>query len=527
MLGLVLVVLLGAAILVCTALAARTRVPASIVLLASGVLLGFIPALGEVHLPPELMLLIFLPLLLYWESLSTSLREIRRNLTGIAVMSTVLVIATAGAVAVLGHLWGLPWGTAWVLGAAVAPTDATAVSTVARLLPRRDITALRAEGLVNDGTALVVYGVAVGVTVGEEALSAPHLGWLFLLSYCGGVLAGAATALFWTLVRRRIENTLLQNTAILLIPFTAFLLAESMEASGVLAVVVAGLTMSQTGPTVGRPVARRQTEASWSLVVFLINGSLFVLVGLEVHTALRGLTSLALAQALALVGLVSVLVLAVRCVFVLGPPVLASLLPRRIRPRGGPGLRARVVNAMAGFRGAVSLAVALSVPHTISSGAAFPERDLIVFTTTGVILVTLVVQGLLLPPLIAWAGLSDDGAVEQERRFARETAISEALEALPEVAESLRTDPVVVARLAEEYREHLESLREGRDTREEGPGATREGQYTALRLALLARKRATMIRLRNERRIDDIVLRGMQAVLDTEEVRLTHREQFE
>ncbi|GAA0992304.1 Na+/H+ antiporter [Nocardiopsis tropica] len=527
LLGLVLVVLLGTAILVCTALAGRTRLPAPALLLGSGVLMGFVPALHEVQLPPELMLLIFLPLLLYWESLSTSLREIRKNLTGIAVMSTLLVIATAAAVAVLAHLWGLPWGAAWVLGAAVAPTDATAVSTVARLLPRRDITVLRAEGLVNDGTALVVYGVAVGVTVGEESLSAPHVGWLFLLSYCGGVAAGAVTALFWAAVRRRIENALLQNVAILLIPFTAFLLAEGVEASGVLAVVVAGLIMSQAGPTIGRPLSRRQTEASWSLAVFLVNGSLFVLVGLEVHTAVRGLASLALAQALALVALVSVLVLAVRGAFVLGPALLVRLLPRARRPTGGPGLPSRLVNAMAGFRGAVSLAVALSVPQTTSSGAAFPERDLIVFTTTGVILVTLVVQGLLLPPLISRAGLPDDSDVERERRFAQRTAIEEALEALPGTASALDTDPAVASRLEEEYREHLETLREDPDAARTDRIRNREEQYTALRLALLARKRATVIRLRDERRIDDVVLRRMQSAMDTEEVRLTHREQFE
>ncbi|WP_281256383.1 Na+/H+ antiporter [Nocardiopsis flavescens] len=518
---------MGAAILVCTALAGRTGLPAPVLLLAAGGLLGFAPALREVQLPPELMLFILLPLLLYWESLSTSLREIRRNLAGIAVMGTLLVVATAGAVAVLGHLWGMPWGAAWVLGAAVAPTDATAVSAVARLLPRRDITVLRAEGLVNDGTALVVYGVAVGVTVGEASLSVPHVGLLFLLSYCGGVAAGAVTALFWAFVRRRIENSLLQNVVVLLIPFTAFLLAESAQASGVLAVVVAGLVMSRAGPTVGRPLSRRQTEASWSLAVFLVNGSLFVLVGLEVHTAVRGLTSLALAQAVLLVALVSALILAVRCAFVLGPPAAAALLPRALRPADGPHYPSRLVNAVAGFRGAVSLAVALSVPHTVASGAAFPDRDLIVFTTTGVILVTLVVQGLVLPPLVARAGLGDDGEVDREELFARRVAAEEALDALPATADRLGTDPEVAARLEEEYRDFLESVGEDLDGREERPVHLRRDQYAALRLALLARKRAAVIRLRDERRIDDVVLRRMQSAMDTEEVRLTHRERFE
>ena len=160
------------ALLLGGALAQRFRVAPPIVLLVLGVLLGFVPALREVQLPPEVVLLMFLPALLYWESLTTSLREIRSNLRGIVLMSTVLVVGTAGAVAAVAHALGLPWGPAWVLGAALAPTDATAVGVLARALPRRTVTLLRAESLVNDGTALVIYGLAVGITVGEEHLDA-------------------------------------------------------------------------------------------------------------------------------------------------------------------------------------------------------------------------------------------------------------------------------------------------------------------------------------------------------------------
>src|SRR4051794_2491669 len=188
LLGLELIVVLGGVILASGVLARRLRIAPPVLLLTSGVLLGFIPALREVHLPPETMLLIFLPALLYWESLTTSLREIRSNLRPIVLLSTVLVVVTAGAVAVGAHALGMPWGPAWLLGAALAPTDATAVGVLARALPRRMVTMLRAESLVNDGTALVVYGLAVGITVGSEHLSAPHVGLLFLLSYAGGVL---------------------------------------------------------------------------------------------------------------------------------------------------------------------------------------------------------------------------------------------------------------------------------------------------------------------------------------------------
>jgi CPA1 family monovalent cation:H+ antiporter len=291
MLGLELVVVLGATLLLSSVLGRRLRVPPPVLLLLCGVLLGFVPALREVHLPPEAMLLIFLPALLWWESLTTSLREIRSNLRAIVLLSTGLVIATAAAVAVAAHPLGLPRGPAWVLGAALAPTDATAVGVLARALPRRTVTTLRAESLINDGTALVIYGLAVSITVGEDHFSVPHVSGLFLLSYGGGALAGAVIAWLAVQVRRRLDDPLQENVLILLTPFTAFLLAEVVHASGVLAVVVCGLIMSQVGPRVGRADTRQQTTAFWSLSTFLLNGALFVLVGLEVQSASRGLTS--------------------------------------------------------------------------------------------------------------------------------------------------------------------------------------------------------------------------------------------
>src|SRR5690349_4875097 len=194
MLGLVLVVVLGAALLACGVLAGRTGIAPPVLLLACGVLLGFVPALRGVRLPPEMVLLLFLPILLYWESLTTSLREIRSNLRVVVLNSTALVIVTAGIVAMVAHRLGLPWGPAWVLGAAVAPTDATAVGVLARNLPRRIVTVLRAESLINDGTALVIYALAVGITVGEDHFSLPHVGVLFLLAYGGGAAAGVAVA---------------------------------------------------------------------------------------------------------------------------------------------------------------------------------------------------------------------------------------------------------------------------------------------------------------------------------------------
>ncbi|MFB4296720.1 Na+/H+ antiporter [Actinomadura sp. NTSP31] len=526
MFGLELVVVLGAAILVCAVVASRLRVAQPVLLLIAGLLLGFIPTLRQAQLPPAVVLLLFLPPLLYWESLTTSPREIRKYIRGIALTGTVLVVVTAGAVAVTAHALGLPWGPAWVLGAAIAPTDATAVGVLGGMLPRQNITILRAESLVNDGTALVIYGLAVGITVGEEQLSVPHVGRLFLLAYLGGTLIGAVIAWLGVQVRRRLTDPLLGSTTMLLIPFTAYLLAETVGASGVLAVVVCGLIMSQTGPRIGRADARLQTIESYALATFLLNGALFVLVGIEVQTAVRGLTSDRLAHALLTVAVVFAVLVAARFAFLFGSAYLIRLLDRRPKQRLlRVSNRSRVVSGIAGFRGAVSLAAALGVPTTLSSGAPFPDRDLIIFVTSGVIVATLVVQGLLLPGVVRWARFPRDTGIDAERRLAETTATQAALDALPDVAGELDVDPEAVDRLRRDYETHLLILNADDASADDDAAATAriDHDYNALRLALIDRKRATVLQLRDQRRIDDTVLRQIQARLDIEELRLSHR----
>lgn len=526
--GLELVVVLGLAVLVCSLIARRYRIAPPVLLFGCGVLLGFIPALRRAHLPPEAMLFLFLPALLYWESLTTSLREIRRNLRVIILVSTGLVIATAAAVAAVAHALGLPWGPAWVLGAAVAPTDATAVAALARMLPRRELTVLRAESLINDGTALVIYGVAVGVTAGEEQISGWHIAWLFMLAYAGGAAAGLATGWLVVQVRRRLDDPLLGNVVAILTPFAAFLLAELIHGSGVLAVVVCGLLISQAGPRVIQADARQTAVAFWSLSTFLLNAALFVLVGLELQSAVRGINSVALARGVVAVGAVTVVIIGVRFAWIFITTYLIRLLDRRPQQRlRRASNRSRVVSGVAGFRGAVSLAAALALPEVVASGEPFPGRDMIIFVTTGVIVVTLVLQGLLLPSVVRWARLPRDTAVEEERRLAETLATEEALAALPQLAVNLGTDPQVVDRLRLEFEERLHVLHiNGEDDSDESAQRF-DQQYTALRLALLSRKRATVVRLRDERRIDDIVLRQIQNRLDIEEVRLNRREAIE
>lgn len=525
MLGLELVVVIGLATLLTKVVARKTGIAQPLLLVGIGVLLGLLPIFRGVELAPEVVLFLFLPALLYWESLNTSLREIRSNLRSIILMSTGLVIVTAAAVASLAHAMGLPWGPAWVLGAAVAPTDATAIGSLTHELPRRNVTMLKAESLMNDGTALVLYALAVAFTVGDVQVTGWVITGAFLLATVGGGAAGVLVAWLSILARRRLHDAITQNIAVLLTPFAAYLIAETIHASGVLAVVVAGLMMSQAAPRVGVAEGRRQSAAFWSLTAFLLNSALFVLVGTELPAATRGLQSPQLARGLLAVVAVSVLIIVVRFAYQFATVYLIRLIdrsPEQKRLRMSD--RARVVSGFAGFRGAVSLAAALAVPTVLHSGQPFPDRDFIVFVTTGVIVLTLAVQGLLLPAIVRWAKLPPDESVAEERRMAETRAVEAALKELPTLSTQLGVDREIRDRVRGEYREHLELLEAEEDAEDGESTIDRDRQATALRLALIERKRRAMVSLRDEGEIDDIVLRDLQRQLDVEEVRLSGRE---
>lgn len=519
MLGLEMVVVLGLALLLCGALARRYPVAPAILLLVAGVIIGFIPRFRQTQLPPEVVLLLFLPALLYWESLTTSLREIRNNLRVVILTSTALVVATAGAVAWVAHLRGLPWGPAWVLGAAVAPTDATAVGVLARALPRRTVTVLKAESLVNDGTALVIFALAVGVTVGEETLTPLHLTWLVALSYVGGIASGLVIGWLSSAVRRRISDPTLENIAVLVTPFAAFLMADLIDASGVLAVVTCGLWMSQTAPRITSAAARQQMVGFWSLATTVLSSALFVLVGLQAQSAVRNLRSESYQGAVLDILVVGAVVIGTRWVWTYTTPYLLRVVDRRPAQRTRRvGARQRMVTATSGFRGAVSLAVALAIPTHLNSGAPFPGRDLIIVITCGVIVLSLL-QALALPLVVRWARLPTDTSVDEERHLAETVTADAAYDALDETAHELGSSEHVVDRVRNELDKRRRLV--AADGSGDDPFVQHHDQYTALRLALLARERETLIQLRDERQIDDIVLRQVQARLDVEEVRLS------
>lgn len=429
--GLEVTVLLGLTILTGALLAPRLRLALPLVLVIIGLALGFVPALREIQLPPETVLLLFLPVMLFWESLTTSLRAIRRDFRYILPMSTLLVVASAFAVAGIGLLFGLPWETALILGAAVAPPDATAVAALGRLLPRRMFMKLKAESLTNDGTALVLYAIGISLAVGGH-VTPLSVTWSVVVSYLGGIAAGVAVAALAFLLLRAVSSTIVINTTLLLVPFVAFLLAELITASGVLAVVVAGVIIAYVSPTVTTAQSRRQAESAWPFGVFLLNGALFVLIGLEVQYVVHQISAGAIGRLVLVTLAVWVALLVVRYLFQL----LSVPFYQRTGPRPPQGVRARsrVLSTFAGMRGAVSLAIALSVPAGTVAGGAVDGRDEIVFVTAGVILLSLLVQGTLLPAIVRWARIPADQGEVEEYELAERTISGAALSALDDLA---------------------------------------------------------------------------------------------
>lgn len=575
--GLEVTVLLGLAVLTGTLLAPRLRLATPLVLVVIGLLLGFVPELREIELPPETMLLLFLPVMLFWESFTTSLRSVKRALRYIVPMSTLLVVASAFAVAGIATAMGVPWEAALILGAAVAPPDATAVAALGRLLPQRTFMKLKAESLTNDGTALVVYAIAVSLAVGGDVTPWTITGTV-VLSYLGGAVAGIGIAAVAWLALRRMRATLAINVTLLLVPFLAFLVAELIHGSGVLAVVFAGLIVAWLAPRITTAQSRQQAQAAWPFGVFLLNGALFVLIGLEVQNVVHeipgrqiGWLLLVSVAAWAALGVVRYLFQLLMAPFSRPSPEHLANTTRQSRNRG------RIVSTVAGFRGAVSLAIALSVPMTTDAGTDLPGRDAIVFVTAGVIVLTLLVQGPLLPAVITWAKLPNDDTEREEFELAQRTISGAALAALDdlatehgisdEVRDQARREgydrlELTNARALARQRSAIDDEIDDLETVLSGPDATsptsgaiatvsddgeagevrpvalqmlatsddidmtqrspliRFEEANRLKLALLDRKREVLLRLRREGAIDDLVSRRVQHGLDAEELRL-------
>jgi CPA1 family monovalent cation:H+ antiporter len=505
-------------------LAGAVRVPYPILLVLGGLVLGFVPGVPRAELQPDLVLVLFLPPLLYQAAFFSSPRDLRADARAITGLAVGLVLLTVIAVAAVAHamVGGLPWAAAFALGAIVSPTDPLAATAIARRLgvPRRVVTLLEGESLVNDATALVAYRVAVGAVV-AGSFTAWQAGVRFLAGAAGGVAIGLLVGWLIAEARRRIDDPVVEIVLSVVTGYAAYLPADGLGASGVLAAVTAGLYVGWRAPQLASPSTRLLGFSFWEVLVYLLNAVLFVLVGLQLHPILSGVGGRSAALLLGSAALVSAVVIAARLVWLFSVPYLIRVLDRRpSQPARRMGPRERLVAGWSGMRGAVSLAAALALPLETRAGQGFPQRNLIVFVTFGVILATLVGQGLSLPWLIRRLGLHRDDTEAQEELRGRLRATDAALARLEELAveEWTRDDTVERMRGLYQFRRRRLKARAGYLT--DDGYQDRSLAYQRLVRELLEAQRREIVRLRNQGVISNEVMHRIERDLDLEDSRL-------
>jgi Na+/H+ antiporter len=493
-------------------------VPYPILLVLGGLVLGFVPGIPAVELPPELVLVAFLPPLLYWAGFFSSPRDLWAEARPISLTAVLLVLITAAAVAVVAHglVDGLPWAAAFALGAIVSPTDPLAATAIGRRLgvPRRLITLLEGESLVNDATALVAYRVAVAAAVGGGFV-VWEAGLRFVVGVVGGVVVGLLVGWLVAELRRRLDDSVVEIVVSVVTGYAAYLPAEQLGVSGVLAAVTAGLFVGWRAPEIASASTRLLGFAFWDVLVYLANAVLFILVGLQLHPILSGLGGTSAAVLIGQATLVSAVVIAVRIAFGFSVPYVIRLLDRRpAQVARRVGARERFVIGWSGMRGAVSLAAALALPLD------FPFRNLILLLTFAVILATLVLQGLTLPTLIRRLGVHGDDAEQREEVQARLAATDAALERLGELAAVEWTRDDTVERLQGLYQFRRRRIEARAGMLEDDGVEDRSLAYQRLVRELLEAQRHAIVRLRNQGAISNEVMHRIEREFDLEDTRL-------
>jgi monovalent cation/hydrogen antiporter len=504
--------------------ARKLGTPYPIVMVVGGLLLGLVPGIPEVTLNPDLIFLVVLPPLLYAAAWTTSWRDFRYNFVSIFLLAFGLVGFTVAGVAWIAPriFEGFDWRLGFVLGAVVAPTDAIAATSIARRLgvPSGIVDVLEGESLINDATGLLALQFAIAIVVQKHvpAVSSGILTLVWLTA--GGIGLGLISGLLVDYVERRINDGPVEITLSILTPYAVYLAAQEVRASGVLAVVVCGLFLSRRSASFFSPAVRIQAYAVWDSLNFVLNAVVFVLIGLQlpaIRAAIHGyhLSSLLLDGAV-----FSVLLILLRLAWVFPGAGVSWLLRTRLLRQNErrPAVRQIFVAGWTGMRGVVSLAAALSLPILLTDGSPFPHRNLIIFLTFCVICVTLVLQGVTLPPLIRALGLAGAAGPKREEQEARRVVIEAAVSYLEHAQEKDGKEPARhYEELTRHYRRRLASLQPGGGTREEVADRDR---FLQLFLEALRVERETAIRLRDESRINDEVLRRIERELDLTESRL-------
>jgi monovalent cation/hydrogen antiporter len=500
--------------------ARRARIADPILLVIGGVVLGYaLQALDDppsLELEPDLVFLLFLPPILFGAAYFTPIRDFRANLRPILLLAIGLVLFTTVVVGlvVIALVPGIPPAVAFALGAIVAPPDAVAATAIFQRLgvPRRIVTILEGESLINDASALIAYRVAVAAVVtGAFSLVDASLG--FVVVGVGGILVGIVVGKIVTALMSRTGDPTLEIIVSLIAPIAAFFPAEELGVSGVLATVVAGLITGRRASRVLSPEARLMGQGTWSVVIFLINAFVFMAVGLQLPAIIAGLTEYSAGQLVGLGAAVSLTVIVVRIVWVFPGTYLPRLLSRKIRANEPPPpVRSVFIVSWAGMRGAVSLAAALALPID------FPERDLILFLTFCVILATLVGQGITLPWLIHRLGVTPSGAGGGEEGRARLATLAAATSRLDDLAVDYPGHLELIDQLRAQYDHDAEHVW---PTDDAPPDESEQEllDHRAIRSAVLLAQRESVITLRDDGVINDETLRRIERDLDLEAVR--------
>lgn len=507
-------------------LAQRLKTPYPIILVVGGLLLSFAPGIPKVDLDPDVVFSVFLPPLLYSAAWNTSWREFRYNLTSILLLAIGLVAFTVFGVAAVAHYWPaapFTWSTGAVLGAVVATTDAVAATSIARRLgvQRRIVDVVEGESLVNDATGLLALEFTTAMVVSNQKVSIGE-GSLRLLYLSGaGIAVGLLIGYVVDFLEHRIDDGPIEIAISILVSYGSYFTAEAVHASGVLAVVTSGLYLSRRSVHFFSPGVRMQATAVWNAIDFLLNGVVFLLIGFQLPGVLSGIRSYDRTSLIALGAVFALVVVALRLLWVFPSAQISwrirTLLGQHEEP---PPARGVFIIGWAGMRGVIALAAALSLPVTLSSGAPFPNRNLILFLTYSVILVTLVGQGLTLAPLIRMLKLQSSEERDPEEFEARRRILQASLRHLEEVRNrDAERFADVYDDVAQHYRTRLDTLvGEGAD--EHGSSGDHVLRYQNVTRELLQFERATAVDLRNRGEISDDALRRILNEIDLSETRI-------
>ena len=513
-----LLVVLGTVV---AAFAGKLRIPAPSLLVIAGLLIGLLPGVPQIRVPPDVVSLIVLPPLLYAASEELPWRDLRAVWRPVGVLAVGLVLASAAAVAaVAGAVAAIPASMAFVLGAVLASTDPVAVSALGRRLslPARVQALVQAESLFNDATSLVLYQIAVSIAVAGTAGATAaglllHGAGQFVVLAAGGAAVGGVVAAGVLAVRRRVTDPVLETVVALITPYAAYVLGAAAHVSPVMAVIVAGLAIGTRREKITTAQTRLQLHSVYQTVIFLLESVVFSLIGLQLPTLIRALSHAQAwpADALAVAGTL----IATRILWVFP---LSAVLQRRGGTRR-PSWAVPAVVSWAGTRGVVPLAAALSIPLTSASGAPLAQRDLILVLATAVIVVSLIVQGLTLEPLARFTGIARPADARHEETVARLRLAEAALARLDELAGEDAAPDTTIDRVRASLQARIGRTR-ARIDGSHGPepdGLTER----ELRRDLIGTENNELTRLYEDGTISAATRQRLQRSLDLEATRLT------